>query len=122
MAERLGSSGRTIEGVPVAPLRFPSQKVMVIPLVERMLLQTDRTTTFSYQAVELDEAAQLGPHIESLRVLTVTKNRTANPTPPRTSPFSLLQGLRLWSSKNRTPAPSCGRERGRTGEAGRLVS
>ncbi len=62
----------------MAPLRVPSQKVMVIPLVERMLLQTDRTTTFSYQAVELDEAAQLGPHIESLRVLTVTKNRTAN--------------------------------------------
>ena len=62
----------------MAPLRFPLQKVMVIPLVERLLLQTDRTTTYSYQAVDLNEFAELGPHIETLRVLTITKNRTAN--------------------------------------------
>ena len=61
------------------PLRTSNgqPKVRVLPFIAKMQLQTDGTTTPSYIDIELPEALEFGPWLESIQVQTSTENRTA---------------------------------------------
>ncbi len=66
--------------IPVrCPLRtFAGQpKVRVVGFIQKMQLQTDGTTTPSYIDIQLPEALEWGPYLDSLQVQTSTENRTA---------------------------------------------
>ena len=54
------------------------QKVRILPLFFKRQLQTDGTTTPAYMDLELDEALEWGPYLESIQVHTSTENRTSN--------------------------------------------
>lgn len=54
------------------------RKVLVVPLVQSMTVQTNRTTTETYLQVDCPGTEHLGPHLESIQALSVTKNCTAN--------------------------------------------
>ena len=54
------------------------QKTVVLPLCERFLLQSDRTASYSYTPMPLEEAEEYGPYLESMYAMVVGKNRTAN--------------------------------------------
>lgn len=53
-------------------------KVAVIPMCERVNLQSDRSTSYTYVYQDVKELETMGPYIESMSALTVTKNRTSN--------------------------------------------
>lgn len=53
-------------------------KVIVLPLVAQMTIQTNKTTTTTYLQVLLEGTEQWGPHLESIQALTVSTNLTAN--------------------------------------------
>ena len=56
----------------------PGQKVRILPLFYKKQLQTDGTTTPAYMDLELEEALEFGPYLDSIQVHTSTENRTAN--------------------------------------------
>ena len=56
----------------------PQQKVILLPLFYKKQLQTDGTTTFSYMDVELPQAAEYGPYLDSIVAYTTTENKTNN--------------------------------------------
>ena len=53
-------------------------KVLIIPLILDATLETDGTTTFSFTDSEAPQLEGLGPFIESLRVMSVVRNRSTN--------------------------------------------
>ena len=57
---------------------IPTQKVVVLPLFYKKQLQTDGTTTFSYIDIELPQAYEWGPYLESITAHCTTENRTTN--------------------------------------------
>ena len=54
------------------------QKVVLIPLFYKKQLQTDGTTTFTYIDVDVPQAAEYGPYLESIVAYTTTESKTAN--------------------------------------------
>ena len=54
------------------------RKVVVLPLVQGMTVQSNRTTSESYLLVELAGTETWGPMLDSIAALTVAKNSTAN--------------------------------------------
>lgn len=54
------------------------QKVVLIPLFYKKQLQTDGTTTFAYIDVDVPQAAEYGPYLESIVAYTTTESKTAN--------------------------------------------
>lgn len=56
----------------------PQQKVILLPLFYKKQLQTDGTTTFSYLDIELPQAVEYGPYLDSIVAYTTTENKTAN--------------------------------------------
>ena len=56
----------------------PGQKVITLLIADRVLLQTDGTTTSSVVPSDLPAVLDWGPHIESVRAVTITWNRTTN--------------------------------------------
>ncbi len=57
---------------------IPTQKVVLIPLFYKKQLQTDGTTTFSYIDIDLPQAVDWGPYLESITAHTSTESKTAN--------------------------------------------
>ena len=53
-------------------------KVMVFELFVEVFLQTDGTTSFTYTEADIPDLEDLGPYIESMYVLSVTRTRTTN--------------------------------------------
>lgn len=53
------------------------QKVRVQSFVQKMQLQTDGSTTPSYIDIEVPDALEWGPYLESIQVQTATENRTS---------------------------------------------
>lgn len=76
---------------------IPSQKVVLLPLFFKKQLQTDGTTTFSYIDVDLPQALEWGPYLESIQAHTTTENRTTN--------FSWKVGF-FWSMDGRRWNPT----------------
>ena len=76
---------------------FPQQKVVVLPMFHKKQLQTDGTTTFTYIDVELPQATDWGPYLESIVAYTTTESKTAN--------FSWKVGF-FWSMDGRRWNPS----------------
>lgn len=56
----------------------PNQKVLVVPLFLDVFLQTDGTATAIFIEAEAPELVGLGPYIESMYTLMITRNRTTN--------------------------------------------
>lgn len=54
------------------------RKVVVLPLVQGMTIQSNRTTTETFFQVDLPGTELWGPFLQSVQALTVTKNATAN--------------------------------------------
>ena len=57
---------------------IPNQKVLVIPLFMDLFLQTDGTTSYVHTEIECPQIEGLGPYIEEMSCLTVTRNRTVS--------------------------------------------
>ncbi len=56
----------------------PQQKVVVVNSFYKKQLQTDGTTVFSYMDLEIPQAMEWGPYLESVQVHTNTENKTTN--------------------------------------------
>ena len=56
----------------------PNRKVLVTQLISEAALDTDGTTACSFTDTDCEMLENLGPYIESVRALTVIRNRTAN--------------------------------------------
>lgn len=80
-------------------MRVSSPCVLVIPLFIDTFVETDGTTSYTYTEADAPQLLALGPQIESVRVLTVTRNRTTNFNWAIAATTSLVG--RTWS----TPTP-----------------
>jgi hypothetical protein len=56
--------------------RPPIQKTVVIPLCTDLFLQTDGSTSNTFTELNIPELDSLGPYIESMYVLAITRNRS----------------------------------------------
>ena len=56
----------------------PAQKTILLPLFYKKLLQTDVTTNAIYIDVDLPQAADWGPYLESIVAHTQTESATSN--------------------------------------------
>jgi hypothetical protein len=54
------------------------QKVVLLPVCYKMQLQTDGTGSYSFIDLDLPDAANYGPYVESVIAYTSTENRTTN--------------------------------------------
>lgn len=52
------------------------QKVLVVELFADLFQQTDGTVNYTYTELDVPEVQDLGPRIESLYVMHITRNRT----------------------------------------------
>lgn len=58
-------------------LRLPTSKVVVLALFYKKQVQTDATTSWTYIDIDLPEATEAGPWLESLTAHTLLENPTA---------------------------------------------
>mgnify|MGYP007046965946 CR=1 FL=1 len=53
-------------------------KVVALKVAEGVYLETDGTTTTRYEVLDVEQIQNWGPHLESIRAVTKTENKTTN--------------------------------------------
>jgi hypothetical protein len=55
-----------------------NSRVLLLPLVDKLLLASDGSTTFSYRELKVEGVSDILPYAERIFAITYTENRTVN--------------------------------------------